>query len=487
MKRPMFLFGFIAIVMTLSCFYHRKLSLILTVLTVISILIIVFLDKKDYILPAVLCFFIMLNMLSVNARNDRIALASKSVIHGKFVATEDMVHMDEYSSVKLKCLSADALPEGYNLSLLYYGEENIVAGDIVNLSVKLREPYKKDKEILYGEDIYFSGYIKEVNFRDGTDAVYSALGKIRRYIIRSDRKYLKGDTAGTLIAITVGDKSYLSDELLSDVKTVGGSHMMAVSGFHLAILLGSIFTFINRFFKNKYLRFLFSFTSVIILIGVCGFTKSIIRAGLMYIIASAAPLFGRENDSLNSLGTAILLMLLVSPFAANSLAFKLSVMSTFAIIYVSQYFLGVLCSKLKITSKIIKSILGIIFDTFFATLFTMPVAIKYFGSVSTVGIPVNLALNLLVTAALIFNALALIIPVFFGLLREILFRMAGVFSKMSNVIISYFAKLPGASKELGERAFFISSFIIVITVILIDTLKYIKKRKGRSNADVSGV
>ena len=69
--------------------------------------------------------------------------------------------------------------------------------------------------------------------------------------------------------------------------------------------------------------------------AICGFTMSILRAGITYFLMALALLLNRENTSENTLGFAVCLIYLANPFAVFSLSFQLSVLSTFAILVVA--------------------------------------------------------------------------------------------------------------------------------------------------------
>ena len=181
-----------------------------------------------------------------------------------------------------------------------------------------------------------------------------------------------GDTAGLLVALTTGDKTLISDKFAGNIKTTGISHVVVVSGMHLAIIMMAVFWCLDRLFYNKYIRCIISVLSVILISAVCGFTMSITRAGAMFIVAGLAPVFSRENDSLSSLLTAVTAVLISAPFAIFNISFQLSVLSTLAIIWVVPFYSKLIKERFNIKSKI----LNLLIDTFLcsvsAIIFTLP-------------------------------------------------------------------------------------------------------------------
>ena len=291
-------------------------------------------------------------------------------------------------------------------------------------------------------------------------------------------KYLGGDNAATLIAVLTGNKTFLSNTLYENIKKAGVSHLMAVSGLHLSILLGGIFKLYGNFFKNKYIKFAISVLSVFFIAGVCGFTKSVVRAGIMFVFAAAAPLFERGNDSLNTLGTAVTAVILFSPFAVLSTAFELSVAATFAIIYLVPFYNDLLCRVLHVHAKPLKALVSALLNTTLASLATMPVCIMRFGYISTVSLITNILLNYAVTGALLFTAMSVILPPFLVPLRFLGFLIAGLCSKYMQFIINAFAGLPFSTLDAGTRTAIAAALIFAALTAAVKITDIITYKKG---------
>ena len=132
-----------------------------------------------------------------------------------------------------------------------------------------------------------------------------------------------------------GDKSYFTDTFYSNVKSAGVAHVMVVSGMHLSIIIALALYFANKLFYNPYFKALVICIVTLAVMAVCGFTMSIMRAGVTYLLMALALVLGRENTPENTLGAAVSIILLCNPLAIRSVAFQLSVLSTFAILVVA--------------------------------------------------------------------------------------------------------------------------------------------------------
>ncbi len=235
---------------------------------------------------------------------------------------------------------------------------------------------------------------------------------------------------------------------------------------HLSIIMGGIYKLIDKLFYNKFLRFFVSLTSVTAIIAVCGFTTSVIRAGSMYIIASFAPLFNRESDTLNNLATAVTLIIISSPFVVFSVGFQLSVLCTFGVIYIAPFFIDILKKRLP-SNFLITAIAEITVTTLSATFMAMPVLIYNFGFLSLISPVTNILISYAVTGALLFIVLALLlywIP-FINLFSEAFFISSGLLAKYINNVIIKLSKFPFAAISIKNYA--LTVIITVFSVLCI--------------------
>ena len=206
--------------------------------------------------------------------------------------------------------------------------------------------------------------------------------------------------------------------------------------------------------------------------GVCGFTKSILRAGSMFVISSSAILFDREPDSLSSLSLSIVAVTLISPFSIFNIGFNLSVIATFAIIYISPYFIKAIQSFPVLNNKYAFPFVSLVINSFFAALFSMPAVIKIFGKVSVVSVFTNLFLNYVVTFALVFGAIAVALLPIAGGLTAFIFKIADFFSGAMIYIIKGLNDLPFVTLKLSETSYYLFLGVIIITTFYV----YFKKR-----------
>jgi competence protein ComEC len=141
----------------------------------------------------------------------------------------------------------------------------------------------------------------------------------------------------------------LEKELRQQVSVLGVSHLIALSGFHLAILSGLLFFLLRpiyRFFQQRYFPYRFDlidvgFLVLVILAGYVWFVDSpdsLIRSYMMLLIGWFLLLLGIELLTLSFLTTITLILLIIFPYLLFSLAFWFSIIGVFYIFLLLHYF-----------------------------------------------------------------------------------------------------------------------------------------------------
>ncbi|MBQ3133940.1 MAG: ComEC/Rec2 family competence protein [Clostridia bacterium] len=142
---------------------------------------------------------------------------------------------------------------------------------------------------------------------------------------------LSGDAYGVTAGICLGEDSTLSDAVAMSFRRSGVSHLLVVSGLHVSLVAMGLFGILRRWMSSR--------TAVLIVLPilasfVClmGLTASVVRAGVMVTILLAGHLFTRQADSLNSLGLAFAVLVLVDPFCVYDIGLQLSFGATLGIV-----------------------------------------------------------------------------------------------------------------------------------------------------------
>lgn len=156
---------------------------------------------------------------------------------------------------------------------------------------------------------------------DGGDPLRYAPARLSRRIFDRLGELIPADAAGLPQAMLTGDRRGLSDALRADLSAAGASHVVAVSGLHVTMLMSVLVLLVGA---GGRLTALLGLPLLTLFVLMTGASPSVIRAALMLGLLLLAPLLGEENDPPSSLALAGLLILLGNPWAVANLSFQLS-------------------------------------------------------------------------------------------------------------------------------------------------------------------
>ena len=243
--------------------------------------------------------------------------------------------------------------------------------------------------------------------------------------------------AGMLIGTTDG----IDSQTIKNFRTTGLSHVLAVSGSNLSIILAALTTLGVALSRRTYAFITILFAPAFTLFT--GGEPSILRAAVMALLAVAMRLCFRRVAGLNVLAAACLLMLTLDPTLLwGSVGFQLSVGATFGLIALSGPLERVLKKVYVPGSTLLAATLG-------ATFATLPMILITFQQLSIIGPLANLAVVPIVPFVMAFVAIAgacsLILP-----MSAAVMGLAGWLTvRLVEGITTYAASVPFASVTLS--------------------------------------
>ena len=234
--------------------------------------------------------------------------------------------------------------------------------------------------------------------------------KVRLHALRLREKLLSrlhalempSTATALLAAMTLGDRSAIPDDVKDLYGDVGASHLMALSGLHLGIIMALLLWFARRRMQQPYWRI--PLCSALILAVWCfafiaGLPTSLVRAALMTTIWIVTTAINRHTGPLHNLVLAITIMLLWHPAYLFDVGAQLSCASVG----------GIICGMDMLLAKCRKLILPVrLFAvSCFAQIATLPFVAYYFQTVSPYGALFNL-LYVPLTTVLIYGTVLLL-------------------------------------------------------------------------------
>lgn len=208
--------------------------------------------------------------------------------------------------------------------------------------------------------------------------------KLRRLICGRIDAFFKGETAAVLKGIIIGDDEDISEDVEKSFRDSGISHILVVSGMHVNILFVIMICAFSAFGIGK-VKFVIVIQLILVWIFalVTGMGVSTVRAVIVVSVMLMGKLISKEADPLNSLGIAVVVMLLLNPETYFNVGFRLSVLSTGTIII----FANAIKEKLKFIPEGFKETLAV---TTSAQIGTLPVISQSFGTIGIYGIITNM-------------------------------------------------------------------------------------------------
>jgi len=327
----------------------------------------------------------------VQARPQQSAIPLGEKVFCRFVVT-DNPKINEKSiglSVKINAFSVDGekWEKCKEKSIVYVSKNdnvNISAGDemlckaVFNEINSIRNPEEFNyKEYLAMRKIFSSSFINTNDIAKIDSAQISVYKKavlnIQDYAHNAlSQAGLGNDELSVAIALLIGNKQYLDDDLRQAYVSSGTIHVLAVSGLHVGIIfmiLSFLLQFMNRNNKTRIAKGFIILLSLWAYASIAGLAPSICRAALMFSVFVVADMTGRTKNTYNNIAFSCFVLTIINPLIIFDVGFQLSYSAVLGIVFFQPKFMKLLESR----SKLVNAITGCLTVTLAAQLATLPI------------------------------------------------------------------------------------------------------------------
>lgn len=289
----------------------------------------------------------------------------------------------------------------------------------------------------------------------------------RNWIGRRFHEYLDSAETGLLLGLLAGDRSGIPDALRSDFQRSGLVHVLAISGFHVVLLAGMLMIFLKATGLPHRLVRVAAVLLLLLYVPVTGGSPAVRRAVLMFAVPQLGALFQRPANTLNSLGVALLFIILPEPSVIWNPGFQLSVAATMGILIG-----GPLNPLKKLPEALTKNKWWMRFQTFIldptyvtlcATLSTAPFLIHHFKTLSPVAWLGNIVVVPAISMGMQAGLFALLSPI--DLLREHFCYAARFFLRLASLLTRLLSDSAQASVTVGPfgpSILLLAGFLLVL-------------------------
>ena len=284
------------------------------------------------------------------------------------------------------------------------------------------------------------------------------------------------ETAALTGAMLLGNRENLGDKLLRDFRRCGISHMLALSGLHMSIIMGLIDHLLKILYVRKKLRSILMAFLALVYLSITGFSPSACRSVIMLCFVYLAYMLNCDADSITSLFMGLVIIFIFSPYAMADVGLWMSFVATLGIILSSE-----LTSKMKFhikKKKFYQRVLILIAVSFIITI-SSTIAISvflwlFFGEISLISPLTNIIFTPLMSLVILFGLMSIALGGIPLLSEFISFVLKNTCLAIEDVS-SFFSQLRSITVSLKYD---FVPYIIIPAILTVITMMIIKlKRK----------
>ncbi len=370
----------------------------------------------------------------------------------------------------------DSLLSDYKIKVILDSDDditNITLGSKIKFSATLNA-FENTPTFDSASYYYSRGYSAEAENVKNLEVISQSnvpishkLTNYREGLTRRLVKFSTPESGGLLAALLLGEKGYLSAEVSRDFSRIGISHILALSGMHIAILCYGFSKLLSFCGINKKWRKLFEIVFAFLYMALTGFPVSVVRAGLMLSISSLLFLLSSSKDSITNLFLSVTIICVIEPFAVYDISLWLSAFATLGIIIFSE----IIAENKNALGKTLISIISPFLSSILAITATLPITYYAFGTISPLSV-ISTAIFSPIILVFMYVGIFFLITASFIPLGSIIIAFADFISRLAGIFSSFkFALFSTGHVIIGIIAFL--AFLFLFMFLVLD----IRKRK----------
>ncbi|MBE0069546.1 DNA internalization-related competence protein ComEC/Rec2 [Thermoanaerobacterium thermosaccharolyticum] len=474
-----------------------KPFLLVAIFLSLGIIICKYLEINIVLLFIILCVILILSIYTYLKRKDSTILLLLSVaIFGMIIGANALHSKGMYDNLNNKLVSFDGIvtdvvaKDGFSKYVLkpknkekilitQYGGVFPKDGDLVELRGIIQLPQGKRNPGGFDYKLFLkkngitalmsvNGYSVKIIKKNADSIIERVFRNTKERIVENYGVSMPKNDADFVSSVILGEYN-VEDDILNSFRITGISHIIAVSGFNFGLLTVFMMFVLNIFHIRRYsapiiIPLLIFYTLI------TGLPPSAVRSVIMASMALIASSIGRNNNPINAVSFAAVIILSFNPLMLFDIGFQLSFVATLSILLLYNP----VKDMLKIKNEKLKEVVSV---TVAAQLGTIPITIYSFHNLSIISLLPNIIIVPIVSITVILGFLSALIGLIFSPLAIILNMINTPIVELILFLTKIFAEIPHASINVSVPPFYMIIFYYTALLIMISSLSKINKLK----------
>jgi len=377
-------------------------------------------------------------------------------------------------------------------------------GDVLQVTGELKTPEPFDdfdyKSYLAHQGIYSIVYYPQIEVLDSGKGFKPLqwLYSFRESLSDSLAKALPEPQCSLAQGILLGIRGNIPYSLNQAFSRTGTAHLLAISGLHIAIVIGMVLSLaILAFGRHLSIYIWLALLAIWLYALLTGMRPPVIRGAIMGSLFLMAEFLGRQRSAITALAFAAAVMVGIQPQILWSVSFQLSFVAMAGLIFLYPYFQtwgrkGVTAlfgdrEAMIVTGSMVTDAFAI---TLAAIVAVWPLVAYNFRVVSLVGLPATFLSLPALPAIIVTAALVAFVGLFAPLLAQALGWLAWLFLSYLLLVVRGFDALPYSSFEVTTvSSWQVWGYYIVfaVAVALVSRRKQLTDSFSRLASGVKGI
>lgn len=298
------------------------------------------------------------------------------------------------------------------------------------------------------------------------------LERVRQYFFAAVRSSLAGEPAGFVIGLLVGARSLISKDLQDRLADIGLSHVVAVSGTNLTIIVQAVTRVLGG--RSLFITTAGSLWLIAAFLVIAGMSASIVRAAIVSGISLVAAYYGLRLAPMTIISVTALATAAYRPdYLMSDLGWQLSFIAFWSVLQLAPLIEAAWVKR----PNVIKSLL---IESSAAHISTAPLVAAVFGKLSVIAPLANLVVVPAIPMAMLLGFLIGVSHIVSPALSAWIALPAAGLLSLTLGLVQLMSKLPLASTDMSLHPLVALAVYIGLGIVMAGLHRRLKSRGGQS-------